>query len=98
MKIHTRLETLQELKEALKEAAVEIRRLKTKRKGARYGVVPALDNHRYTVRHHHLAYSMLRSRDRYVVERDCRTYNWPDMAYVRRIMAPVQSHWLRSLN
>ena len=93
MKIKARLETLKELKEALKEAAVEIRAMKAKRKGALYGVVAGLDSLRFEARHHHLAYSMLRGRDRYEVEATCADDNWPNMDYVRRIMKPVKDHW-----
>ncbi len=90
MKINKRLETLKELKEALKEAAVEIRNLKSKRKSAMYGRVAGLDSLRFQVRHYHLAYCLLRGTDRYAVEAKCREDNRPDMDYVRSVMKPVE--------
>ena len=93
MKINGILETRKELKEALKEAAVEIKKMKAQRKGAMYGRVPGLDSLRYEVRHHHLAYCLARGTDRYDIEAKCRDDNKPDMDYVRRIMKPVLIHW-----
>lgn len=93
MKINNTLETLRDLKEALKEAAVEIRNKKAKRKGAPYGRVAGLDDLRYKYRHHHIAYCLIRGRSMEEIERTCRTDNYPDSSYVDRIMKPINLRW-----
>jgi hypothetical protein len=85
MKINARFETLKELKEALKEAAVEIRNKKAKRKGSPYGRVAGLDDLRYQARHHHLAYCMLRVTDRYAVEAKCGEDNKPVLVAIQAL-------------
>ncbi len=90
------MKTLKELKEYLKDTAVEIRNKKNKRKGSLHGRVAGLDNLRFTCRHYHLAYCMLRGTDRYAVEATCRRDNYPNMDYVKRIMKNVEDHWAES--
>lgn len=93
MKINENIETLKELKEALKEAAVEIRNKKAKRKGSPYGRVVGLDTLRYTYRHYHIAYCLIRGRVMEEIERTCAEDNKPDMTYVNRIMKPIVTLW-----
>ena len=93
MKINAKIETLKDLKEALKEAAVEIRNKKSKRKGSLYGVVAGLDDLRYQYRHHHIAYCLIRGRSMEEIERKCAYDNMPDTYYIDRLMKPIILHW-----
>jgi len=94
MKINTRLETTKELKAALKEAAVAIRVKKSKRKSRPHGRVAGLDSLRFEVRHHHVAYCLLRGKTIEQIEPKHDKENNPrDNDYIERIMAPVEKHW-----
>ena len=50
------------LKNELKQAAIKIRQLKNQRKSSPNGYVAGLDNLRFTTRHKHIAYCLLRGR------------------------------------
>ena len=93
MKINTKIETLKDLKVALKEAAVDIRHKKSKRKGSPYGVVAGLDDLRYEYRHHHIAYCLIRGRSMEEIERNCAIDNRPNSYYVDTIMRPIERYW-----
>ena len=77
MKIH-------ELKQLLKEYAVDIRKAKSTRKQCKNGYVPLLDNMRWNARHYHLAYCMLRGRKYEEIEPRC--HEAPNMKRVEKIM------------
>ena len=59
------------LKEAQKERALEIRRLKSTRKKVPFGRVPGLESDQREYRHFHIAYSELRGRTREQIEAKC---------------------------
>ncbi len=79
-----------ELKQYLKDSAVEIRAMKGQRKGVRYGYVSGLDDLRYKVRHHHIAYCLLRGTEMEDIEGKTREDNAPSRAYVNQIMDSIE--------
>lgn len=79
-----------ELKQKLKEMAVEIRVMKNKRKNVPDGYVPGLDRLRYDVRHHHIAYCLLRGRTIEEIERTTREDNPRNVRYYTEIMNSIE--------
>ena len=74
-----------ELKQHIKNLAQEIKEKKKQRKTSTYGYVSGLDNLRYEVRHHHIAYCLLRGRTIEEIERSTRDDNQRDVQYYTKI-------------
>lgn len=82
-----------ELKQELKDLAVNIRYGKSKRKPkSRVGLTPEqldvwrrTERNRYDFRHKHIAYCQLRGRQRYEIERPAKD-NLPNEHYIEEIM------------
>ena len=80
----------QELKQHIKNLAQEIKEKKKQRKISRYGYVDGLDNLRYEVRHHHIAYCLLRGRTIEEIERTTREDNQRDIQYYTKIKNSIE--------
>lgn len=74
------------LKSELKVLAKEIREKKDKRKGSKYGYVEGLNPARWTARHKHIAYCLLRGRTYEQIEQP-RYDNKPNMRLVEQYVA-----------
>lgn len=79
-----------ELKQQIKTLVTEIKEKKQLRKESKYGFVSGLDKLRYDVRHHHIAYCLLRGRTMSEIEKSCRQDNSPNGAYVNQIKMSIE--------
>ena len=79
-----------ELKQRIKALSTEIKEKKSQRKGAPSGYVAGLDDLRYKVRHHHIAYCLLRGRTMLQIEQSTRDDNTPNMTYVNKIKVSIE--------
>ncbi|MCK5610368.1 hypothetical protein KAR91_51320 [Candidatus Pacearchaeota archaeon] len=79
-----------ELKQQIKTLVTEIKEKKQLRKTSKYGFVSGLDKLRYDVRHHHIAYCLLRGRELEEIESNCSPDNVPNDMYISKIMNSVE--------
>lgn len=79
-----------ELKQHIKELATEIKEKKALRKESKYGFVAGLDRLRYEVRHHHIAYCLLRGRTMEEIEYKSRKDHSPNGRYIAQIMESIE--------
>lgn len=90
-----------ELKKRIKELAKEIKEMKGLRKDTELrrndtrckygsGYVIGLDKARYEVRHHHIAYCLLRGRTMEQIEPKTREDNAPNSNYYTKIMNSIE--------
>lgn len=80
--------TIQEVKQILKNTAVEIKELKSTRKDVPDGYVPGLLNKQYEYRHLHIAYCLVRGRTIDQIEKP-RPGNEHNKYKVERLMANI---------
>lgn len=80
---------LQHVKEEQKKRAIEIRKLRSKRKEVPFGRVPGLESLSYEYRLFHIAYCELRGTPRELIEAKCD--NPPDESWIQRIKDAVLS-------
>ncbi len=83
------MKNLKEMKSYLKDLVVEIRAMKDKRKGAWCGYVNGLSEKRFTYRHYHIAYCVLRGTPRELIENP-RSDNHPDDRYIDQIVDSME--------
>jgi len=75
-----------ELKQELKQLAIEIRNLKNQRKSFSCGYVPNLFNSQYIFRHKHIVYCLLRGRTMLEIENKVREGNSPNQYLIDKYM------------
>lgn len=85
-----------ELKQHIKNLAQEIKEKKKQRKTSPYGYVSGLDNLRYEVRHHHIAYCLLRGRKMHEIEQKSRKDHAPNGRYINDIKNSIEPREISS--
>ena len=69
---------------------MNLREKKGLRKESRYGYVNGLDRLRYEVRHHHIAYCLLRGRSMEEIESSPNEGNAPNASYIDEIKMLIE--------
>ncbi len=82
--------TIKEVKAFQKEAAKEIKELKSKRKESIYGVVPGLWRASWDYRHWHIAYCLFRGRKMEEIERTNRSDNHPYKSLIEQCLSKIK--------
>lgn len=85
------MQTIEQMKNYLKETAVKIRSEKAKRKEATYGFVPGLQTLRETYRDNHIAYCLFRKTPMEKIEHttDYIKANW---YYISKIIESIEKN------
>jgi len=84
---------MKKVKEELKQLATDIKKMKSQRKGAPYGLVSGLWYAQREFRHKHIVYCEIRGRTRDQIEKPGES-NLPNEYYIEKI----KKEWLEELN